>query len=64
MKLFDSLSNGNIRKVDLWVHSGDRVTAFNGANNAIGTLVLKFETNEELERVMNNQDEYFQVIVE
>lgn len=64
LKFFESLSNGNIRKVDLWVHSGDKVTAFNGANNAIGTLVLKFDSAEELEKVMDNQDEYFKVIVE
>ena len=64
LKFFESLNNGNIRKVDLWVHSGDRVTAFNGANNAIGTLVLKFDSAEELEKVMDNQDEYFKIIVE
>ena len=34
---------------DLWVKAGDDVESFDGANNAIGTLVLKFETAEELE---------------
>ena len=64
LKFFDSLDNGNIRKIDLWVHAGDKVEAFKGANNAIGTLVLKFETNEELEKVLSNQGKYFQVVVE
>lgn len=34
---------------DLWVKQGDRVEAFNGANNAIGTLVLRFEDKEQME---------------
>ena len=34
---------------DLWVRPGDHVDSFEGANNAIGTLVLKFQSAEELE---------------
>ena len=64
LKIFESIKNQNIRSIDLCVHSGDKVTAFNGANNVVGTLVLKFDTNEELEKVLSNQDEYFKVIVE
>ena len=33
---------------------GDKVNAFRGANDAIGTLVLRFENEEDLEKV-NNQ---------
>ena len=33
---------------DLWVTKGNLVEAFSGANDAIGTLVLKFRTAEEL----------------
>ncbi len=64
LRFFESLHNQNIRSIDLLVHAGDKVTAFNGANNAIGTLVLKFDSAEELEKVMDNQDEYFKIIVE
>lgn len=35
---------------DLWVEKGDLVEAFSGANNAIGTLVLRFETAEILDK--------------
>ena len=38
----------NAVEVDLWVKPGDTVHAFRGANDAIGTLVLKFDTEEEL----------------
>ena len=37
---------------DLWVQPGDRVAAFSAANEAIGTLILKFETEEKLQEVM------------
>lgn len=37
---------------DLWVAKGDVVSSFNGANNAIGTLVLRFDTPHRLEQCL------------
>ena len=48
---------------DLWVKQGDKVESFEGANNAIGTLILKFNSAEELERVITNQREWLKVVV-
>lgn len=48
---------------DLWVETGDKVESFEGANNAIGTLVLKFQTAEELEKAMVNQRSWLKVVV-
>ena len=48
---------------DLWVKKGDRVESFEGANNAIGTLVLKFQTAEGLEQAITRQREWLKVIV-
>ena len=48
---------------DLWVKPGDNVESFEGANNAIGTLVLKFQTAEELEKAITHQREWLQVVV-
>lgn len=48
---------------DLWVEKGDCVDSFEGANNAIGTLVLKFQTAEELEKAITQQKEWLKVIV-
>lgn len=48
---------------DLWVKQGDKVESFEGANNAIGTLVLKFQTAEELEKAITNQRDWLQVVV-
>lgn len=48
---------------DLWVKQGDKVESFEGANNAIGTLVLKFQTAEELEQVITHLHEWLKVVV-
>jgi biotin carboxylase len=49
---------------DLWVKKGDNVTAFHGANDAIGTLVLHFDNKEDMEYAINHQSEWLKVIVE
>lgn len=48
---------------DLWVRNGDKVEGFEGANNAIGTLVLKFQTAEELEKAITNQRSWLKIVV-
>ena len=52
-----------IAEEDLWVKKGDKVESFEGANNAIGTLVLKFQTSEKLEYAITHQREWLKVIV-
>ena len=53
----------NVYEEDLWIESGARVAGFSAANEAIGTLVLKFDTEEELERVMADVGKYVKVIL-
>lgn len=48
---------------DLWVKPGDMVHGFEGANDAIGTLVLRFKSQDELENSLVNQDKWMKVIV-
>jgi len=48
---------------DLWVKKGDKVESFKGANNAIGTLVLKFNTKSDLEENINELSNFLHVIV-
>ena len=49
---------------DLWVKPGDRVEAFNGANNAIGTLILKFDTDTQLETALALQKNWLKVCIQ
>lgn len=57
------LKENNVVEIDLWVKEGDKVNSFNGANDAIGTLVLRFDSVEQLESAMNERDELVKVIV-
>ena len=43
---------------DLWVQKGDAVCAFGGANNAIGTLVMRCQDVLEMENAIHNQDDW------
>ena len=49
---------------DLWVQKGEKINAFTGANEAIGTVVLNFDDATMLENVLSDYSEYFKVIVE
>lgn len=48
---------------DLWVKPGDYVHGFEGANDAIGTLVLRFENAHDLEYAVTNQSLWLKVMV-
>jgi len=50
-----------VKETDLWVKPGDDVHKFTGANEAIGTLVLKFDNQNELKMVLDNLDKFVKV---
>ena len=50
-------------EVDLWVKEGDRVEVFRGANDAIGTLVLRFDDKNEMEYAITHQREWLTIKV-
>lgn len=48
----------------LWVSPGDPVEAFYGANNAFGSIFMKFDSQRDLEEFHANPDRYMRVGVE
>lgn len=56
--------NDFIVEVDLWVKKGDKINAFTGANEAIGTIILKFDDAEKLDSVLSKYAQYFNVVIE
>lgn len=60
----DPSLSANVVEEDLWVKPGERVHDFEAANDAIGTLVLRFESQEDLENAIGNQRKCLKVIVE
>ena len=62
MNIADTLPAEIIER-DLWVSPGDNVHSFDGANNAIGTLVLRFNNSEEMEYYVTHQREWLRINV-
>ena len=52
-----------VMEEDLWVNKGDVVNAFDGANDAIGTLVLRFEKSDDMKRCMCEVSSWCKIIV-
>ncbi len=62
MDIADTLP-AEIVERDLWVSPGDKVHSFDGANDAIGTLVLRFNDPDEMEFYVTHQQDWLQINV-
>lgn len=60
----DDAIPAEIVEKDLWVKPGDGVRAFNGANDAIGTLVLRFNDAAKMEYYVTHQRKWLKAIVQ
>lgn len=60
----DDFKNKNVIESEIRVKNGEKVDMFKGANNAIGTLFLRFETREELDNALADQHHWLKIIVE
>lgn len=54
----------HVIEAEIRVKKGDHVETFKGANNAIGTLFLHFDTREELDNALADQHHWLKIIVE
>ena len=53
----------NIVERDLWIEEGTFVGGFEAANEAIGTLVLRFEDEKRMEEILENSNLYVKVLL-
>lgn len=53
--------SAEVVETDLWVKSGDRVRGFEGANDTIGTLVMRFEDAVTLEQEISKIKSWLKV---
>ena len=72
--MIHSIKNGKFKKVDvsenlsknivdmqLWVKTGDDVFKYAGSNHILGTMILKFDSKEEMINKMDNMENYVKV---
>lgn len=57
----DAPFRNNVVDTDLWVQAGDEVKAFNGANNAIGTLKMRFDKEEDMIELVRNIRQFIMI---
>lgn len=59
----DNIIKNNVYEEDLWIKKGDMIDDFTGANASVGTLILRFEKKENMDKILNNIDKYIKVRV-
>lgn len=60
----DSSIRKSIIEEDLWVKPGDHVGEFTGANESLGTVIMRFDRQDVMERVMADPQRYIRVITD
>jgi formate-dependent phosphoribosylglycinamide formyltransferase (GAR transformylase) len=53
----------NVLSKTIYINNGDEIYTFGGANNAIGTLFMKFQSKDEMEYVIINSPKWLKIIV-
>lgn len=59
-----NVEKNNLVQKDLWVQEGDLVHTFTGANETIGTLILKFTSFEIANKILVNNKKWLKILVE
>lgn len=52
----------NVVERDLWIEEGTKVGGFSAANESIGTLILKMNSQDEVDEILAHQDKYVKVL--
>lgn len=53
----------NILEESLFVNKGDKVKKFDGSNHTLGTMIMKFASQDEMLEKMDNMENHIKVIV-
>lgn len=61
--IFSAKIMKNIIKELMYVKKGNKVKQLNGSNNALGILIMKFSSQDEMLEKMDNMEQYLQVII-
>lgn len=54
----------NIIEETILIKVGDEVSKFTGSNHTLGTMIMHFDSNEEMLDKMNNMENFLKVVVE
>ncbi len=60
----DFYNKHQLEPLDIWVQKGEKVDAFTGSNNTIGTLPLQFNSNSEIIHFLNDMNNLIKINVD
>lgn len=58
LRIDEDIEQQYVIEKDIWVEEGKHIGGFASANESIGTLILRFNTQEELDSVMNRSQDW------
>lgn len=58
----DEIRN-NILKENIFIQPGDEVNKFDGSNHTLGTIIMKFDSQNEMLEKMDNMENYLKVVL-
>ena len=59
----DDFRKNNVVEFDMLFKNGDKIDAFTGSNGTLGTMILKFASQEEMINKMDNMQNWVKVLV-
>lgn len=64
VRMDETFQRDNLVEFEMLFQKGDRVEAFTGSNGTLGTMILKFASQEEMLEKMDNMEKWVTVVVE
>lgn len=64
VRFHENFKKDNLVELEMLFQPGDRVEAFTGSNGTLGTMILKFGSQEEMLEKMDHMEKWVTVIVE
>lgn len=61
--LIDKTIQDYVVEVNLWVKEGEEVHCFTGANEAVGTIIIRCETGEKMRNCIEHISEYVKICI-
>jgi biotin carboxylase len=64
IRINENLKKNNLVEFEIFYNSGDLVEAFTGSNGTLGTMILKYNTMEEMLEKMDNMGRWVHIVVD
>ena len=64
IRIDDEIKEKYLKLTDISAKPGDMILPFTGANMSLGDIFLRFDSREEMDRVVSSSNEWLHIILE